>query len=1425
MISLYTGRPFGFYRLMLTFFFVLNFSLLAISQNKQQVGAIISNYDLTKLTDLSKQYSQQYAREKLEADAYAYRNNIPIKKYYPDGSFDELKKIAEDGTPIYFSLNNVNAAISTRANYLNTGGGLGLNVNGDNLTAYVWDGGPVRLTHQEFDGPGGNNRVTINDGVTGLNGNSFHSQHVTGTIVASGFVAASKGMAWQGNARTNEWNNDLAEATAAAANGMLISNHSYGYQAASIPDQWFGAYREDARDWDNLMYNAPYYLMVNSAGNDGANNTANGAPLDGQVAFDKLNGTSTSKNNMVVANGNDAIINPDGSLNSVSRNASSSEGPTDDYRIKPDIMGNGTNLYSCLQTSDNAYGNLTGTSMSSPNVAGTLLLLQEHFNNLNGQFMKAATLKGLALHTSDDVAANGPDAETGWGLMNAKKAAEAITAASAGGNAVISELTLNQGQTYQVTIQADGVNPLYASISWTDPASVVNNGTNSHTPALVNDLDLRLNNGTTYSPWKLTGVTTNATGDNIVDPYEKIEINGASGQYVLTVNHKGTLSSGLQNFSLIVTGGSIVAATPEISFGTTTASTDELTDCNYTDITVPLNIAQPPSEDADVIFTVAGGTATNGEDFQLMTTSVTFLQGQTTSQNMTVRIYHDGFIESTETVIIDFTVDAHGGDASANINADSLTITINDDDFAPTISEDVILLNEDFEVNSWASLDGDGDGRGWIGLTGLSYTGITGNFPGSETNLSLLGGSGKANANNYLISPQISIPPDATNTRFIFGIGGYNTLEHYAVYWTTNIANAAAINAGIQLEVGNSPSNTGEIRTINNTTLAGQTGYFVVRHFNSSANNGVLLFDNASITVTIPSKVQTAVNNGTTNDLVHLPGAGSMYNSDSASQKIMLNVINNESYDYGCTDVSVSRAGTSAQPYNGSIFPNLVMDKNFRISVDQPKMGGDTSIKFYFTEAEIAGWESATNLTRDQLVVFREGINEISPLIIGSFGSNVTLTGDFTGLEGDFIFGPATAFSTCPTTEYIAGSWSNGTPDISKAAIIKDNYDTSVLGSIDACSLIVDANKTLTVGAGDYVKVGGDITINGNLFVAHEGSVVQVNDAATVTNNGSITVRKTTPFLESKFFMVLGSPMSAETRENVYSSAFQVRHHLTANFVPDLDVENGDPLAENFADDNGDNWVHHTGALNPGEGYLVFPQPSPTSSGTYTHDYTLGTLNNGEIDFNVLYNGTQNASPNIVGNPYASAIDADQFLSENTMVDALYFWEHITPPINTYPGYYTNNYDMGDISMYNSSGGVPAANDLVGTTTPNGYIASGQGFGFKATAAGTAVFKNDMRVTDNNDTYQKPSLERNRIWLHISNEKYELRSTMLVSFSEASLDGFDAQYDAKRMATPVSLYSKLETGEELAIQGRSPFNANQAVALGFVSQVEEDDRI
>lgn len=541
----------------ITYFFIAFISLQVFGQTAKERNQIVKNYDLAKLKQMKNDFFERSQREKEEAISIAKLNNWPIK-ITEKGIAYELMRVENDGTPIYYQTYNYYSAKTVRTDKVYNNGGLGLNLQGQNMIVGLWDGGPIRLTHQLITG-----RVEQRDGVsfTGANDYNRHALHVTGTMIGSG-TTRYRGMAFEAHEWAHEWSNDNAEMTDEASQGLLISNHSYGMAAFSnygirqVDLYRFGKYDRDARDWDNIMYNAPYYLIVDAAGND-RTHAANGTNKGG---YDMLTGNSMMKNGITVAAVN--RVNNYSSPSSVVMSSFSNWGPTDDGRIKPDISAQGVDVSSSVSDSDSSYDTYNGTSMASPAVTGSLILLQQHYNERYGSYIWSSTLKGLALHTADEAGSNpGPDYSFGWGLLNTGKAAMAIS--DNGLKSIVKEITLNQGDTYTFTVDADGTVPLMASICWTDPAGHIITGTpaellDNPTPMLINDLDIRVTkNSTTYYPWKLdVAHPANAAtkGDNTVDPFEKIQVDNPSGTYTVTISHKGNLKSGKQNVSIIVTG-------------------------------------------------------------------------------------------------------------------------------------------------------------------------------------------------------------------------------------------------------------------------------------------------------------------------------------------------------------------------------------------------------------------------------------------------------------------------------------------------------------------------------------------------------------------------------------------------------------------------------------------------------------------------------------------------------------------------------------------------------------------------------------------------------------------------------------------------------------------------------------------------------
>ena len=535
------------------YYLLILFTSFCFSQSKEQRSEIIKNSDVKTLGSLSERFSIEGLERKERIEKYLIANPDKSKVTNIDGIKTEIYDILTNGEVEYFTTSNAGASVTARANKLYSGGGLGLNIQGQGMTVYVWDGGATLTSHAEFP----NNKVVNVDGAELSN----HGTHVMGTILAQGTNPILKGLAFQASGMSYDWNDDFYEMTEAAAEGMLVSNHSYG---STVSTRWyFGAYDSRARNFDLIANAAPYYLAVAAAGNDrdeyGDNSLGQFVAEKG--GYNLIKSFQNSKNILTVG----AVKQVSNYLDntSVEMASFSNWGPTDDGRIKPEIVTKGVAVRSPISTSNTDAATYQGTSMASPGIAGVAILLQQYYSTLFSNFMKAASLKGLIMHSADEAGYyDGPDYEYGWGLVNTERAASIISGKNAN-NAILSELALLNNQTYTTTVAANGSQPLMVSISWNDPAGIANSS-NQNDPStlyLRNDLDLRITkDGQTYYPWALDPILPDApafrTSDNYRDNFEKVQIDNPNGVYTITVTHKGpSLVGGNQSFTLIASSG------------------------------------------------------------------------------------------------------------------------------------------------------------------------------------------------------------------------------------------------------------------------------------------------------------------------------------------------------------------------------------------------------------------------------------------------------------------------------------------------------------------------------------------------------------------------------------------------------------------------------------------------------------------------------------------------------------------------------------------------------------------------------------------------------------------------------------------------------------------------------------------------------
>jgi len=436
--------------------------------------------------------------------------------------------------------------------------------------------------------------------------------------------------------------------------------------------------------------------------------------------------------------------------------------------------------------------------------------------------------------------------------------------------------------------------------------------------------------------------------------------------------------------------------------------------CNFTDVTIPLSISKAPSSNATVTFLVDASSTANINDIEFLTPTLTFNAGSTADQNLVLRIYNDGYVEGNEILIVNFNVNNNGGDALKNPNEDDVyKITIIDNDVAVTPLMVNTLFSDDFSdgnSNGWTILDANGNtADDWTIVSEANWNPAFGIY--TDFFMASYSWNGVPySPNNYLSSPLISIPAGATNINLSYFAGSGNDpdfySENYEVWISNSIGSQANITSGLRLVDSVIPAMGGATYNVAiPNSYAGQNVYISFRHHDTT-DEWLLGIDNVIVTAEQNVSVQT-VNNLATAGQNRLKGTGLAYFRDSASGNAIGSISVNDVNNYECTSMYVSSQGTGAVQYGASTNPiDFRMDKQFTITPANVLSSGNSTITFYFTEAEIAGWETATGNARSLLHVVKDnGTTEVQPCAIGSFGSDVTLTATFaSGIDGVYSF-------------------------------------------------------------------------------------------------------------------------------------------------------------------------------------------------------------------------------------------------------------------------------------------------------------------------------------------------------------------------------------------------------------------------------------
>ncbi|MFM9910141.1 MAG: M12 family metallo-peptidase, partial [Chitinophagaceae bacterium] len=455
---------------------------------------------------------------------------------------------------------------------------------------------------------------------------------------------------------------------------------------------------------------------------------------------------------------------------------------------------------------------------------------------------------------------------------------------------------------------------------------------------------------------------------------------------------------------------------------------------DYKLVTTKLKIPYEPSQPATInLLLNAGAGLVIGTDKDIEVTPLNFtLDGSNLSQTINLKVYNDALVENQESLTIDFSINANGGNAVKKNFFLPAVINIISDDYRPDSTSNSILYYEPFDgissgLGNWTQSINYGilsPNRWIIGNSGdADFNSKAIYISNNGTSLAYSGTSLNDSAVVRIESPLINAST-FSNLQLTYlykcageskpgqgDISGGQWLDYGKTYfsidggigWVLLKENIAGRNAKVTESLTLPPS----ANNATNLKIA-----FEWLNNSSIVNNPPFIIDSIVIKGASVSPIQSASEPGNI-DEQYVGPFQTVHFYNPISKSIIATIENTSAFDFGCTKVELVRTGVGAALAWGTVADQKISDKIVRVTPTNNNESAPYNLKIYYTNDEVTGWLAATGnkLSDVRLVKTTADLTLPTPVLPAVY-SSINNRQDYGLAQHSVVSGSFTGFSS-----------------------------------------------------------------------------------------------------------------------------------------------------------------------------------------------------------------------------------------------------------------------------------------------------------------------------------------------------------------------------------------------------------------------------